>query len=398
MTRNIIAYPIKKCQEVIDVRDGTHDSPKYVKQGYPLVTSKNIKDGKIDFTDINYISEEDYIKINQRSKVDVGDILMPMIGTIGNPVLVNREINFAIKNVALYKFKNSSINNKYFYYLLKSSYVLKQIDNLSRGGTQKFVSLSNIRNFEIPIPPIETQMKIANVLDKAQELIDKRKEQIQKLDKFVQSVFLDMFGDPVKNPKGWEKGKIRDLISDVTYGTSEKADDIKGNYPILRMNNITYKGSWDFTSLKYIELEEKEIERFTVKKGDILFNRTNSKELVGKTAVFKLNKPMAFAGYLIRVRANQKANPDYISAFLNSIYGKTILKGMCKSIIGMANINAKELQSIDNLIPPIELQNKFAEIVEEVERQKELMEKSLAEMENNFKSIMQKAFREELFN
>ena len=161
-------YKYFRCSELIDVRDGTHDSPKYQMEGYPLITSKNIKNNNIIFDDVNLISEDDYKKINERSKVDKGDILMPMIGTIGNPVIVDVDPNFAVKNVALFKFKdNQQVYNRYFYYLLKSNIVLQQLSSLKRGGTQSFVSLKNLRELKIPVPSYEQQIKIANILDQA---------------------------------------------------------------------------------------------------------------------------------------------------------------------------------------------------------------------------------------
>ena len=144
--------------EACDVRDGTHDSPKYFTEGYPLVTSKNVTGGKIDFTDCSLISEEDYNKINQRSKVDMGDILMPMIGTVGNPVIVDVEAEFAIKNVALIKFReNSIVINSFVKALLESDYFDRAVISNVRGGTQKFISLGDIRKLEISLPPIDVQ-------------------------------------------------------------------------------------------------------------------------------------------------------------------------------------------------------------------------------------------------
>lgn len=144
--------------EVCDVRDGTHDSPKYFTEGYPLVTSKNVSGGKIDFTDCSLICEDDYNKINQRSKVDKGDILMPMIGTVGNPVIVDIEAEFAIKNVALIKFKeNTTVDNIFVKALLESDYFDRSVIGKVRGGTQKFISLSDIRKLEICLPPMEIQ-------------------------------------------------------------------------------------------------------------------------------------------------------------------------------------------------------------------------------------------------
>ena len=158
--------------EVCDVRDGTHDSPKYYAEGYPLVTSKNVTGGKIDFTDCSLICEEDYKKINQRSKVDLGDILMPMIGTVGNPVIVDIDDKFAIKNVALIKFrKQSAVVNSFVKALLESDYFDGAVISKIRGGTQKFISLGDIRKLEMYLPPINVQEQFADFIHQ----IDKSK-------------------------------------------------------------------------------------------------------------------------------------------------------------------------------------------------------------------------------
>ncbi len=154
-----------RCAEVIDVRDGTHESPKYQSQGIPLVTSKNLISGKIDFGNVSYISEDDHKQIAKRSKVDKGDILFAMIGTIGNPVLVNIEKEFSIKNVALFKFTHDQVNANYFRYLLESDIIQLQLTKATNGGTQKFVSLKALRDLLIPLPPLETQKRIAALLD-----------------------------------------------------------------------------------------------------------------------------------------------------------------------------------------------------------------------------------------
>ena len=163
--------------KVCDVRDGTHDSPKYYMEGYPLVTSKNVTSGKIDYSDCSLICEEDYKKINQRSKVDYGDILMPMIGTVGNPVIVDVEPRFAIKNVALIKFcENSSVLNTFIKALLESDYFDRVVISKVRGGTQKFISLGNIRELQLLIPPMNLQCEFQSFV----EQVDKSKVAVQK--------------------------------------------------------------------------------------------------------------------------------------------------------------------------------------------------------------------------
>ncbi len=180
--------------EACDVRDGTHDSPKYFSEGYPLVTSKNVTGGKIDFTDCSLICEEDYNKINQRSKVDLGDILMPMIGTVGNPIIVDIDEKFAIKNVALIKFReNSTVINSFVKALLKSDYFDRAVISKVRGGTQKFISLGDIRKLEICLPPINVQKQFADFVhqvDKSKVVVKKSLQEIQRLmDSLMQQYF-----------------------------------------------------------------------------------------------------------------------------------------------------------------------------------------------------------------
>ena len=154
-------WDVDKLGSVCDVRDGTHDSPKYLQQSnYMLITSKNISSGIIDFSNVNYISEEDYNSINKRSKVDDGDLIMPMVGTIGNPVIakVDDSIHYAIKNVALIKFnQTSSLNNKFLHSLMNSYSFTNYMLSKNKGGTQKFVALGTIRSLPIIVPPLEMQ-------------------------------------------------------------------------------------------------------------------------------------------------------------------------------------------------------------------------------------------------
>ena len=161
--------------DVLDVRDGTHDTPKYVDKGIPLITSKNIYDGKLDFTKISYISEEDHQKISLRSKVDKNDILFAMIGSIGNPIIVDIEPEFSIKNVALFKYyKKDTIYPKYLLNFLKIAQ--NDMKKKASGGVQKFVSLGYIRNYLIPLPPLEEQKRIVEKVEKLQEFIKNLKE------------------------------------------------------------------------------------------------------------------------------------------------------------------------------------------------------------------------------
>ena len=204
------------------------------------------------------------------------------------------------------------------------------------------------------------------------------------------SQFVEMFGIPFLNDKNWKHGIIKDLVREVKYGTSKPANG--GKYKYLRMNNITYDGKLDLREIKYIDIEESDKEKYSTKNGDILFNRTNSKELVGKTCVFDIEEEMIIAGFIIRVRINEFANPYFISEYMNTVYLKEKLRNMCKDASGQSNINAKELENIKIYIPPITLQNQFSEIVKQIDKQKFEIEKSLKETQELYESLMEKYF------
>ena len=196
-------WPIVTLDDVCDVRDGTHDSPNYVNEGYPLITSKNLKDGYIDFSVVNFISKEDFDNINKRSKVDAGDILMPMIGTIGNPIIVDTSREYAIKNVALIKFyKDTAINNQYVKTILASKSMQKIFDSQSSGSTQRFISLGFIRKLEIPLPPLATQQTIVAEIEAEQALVAANRELIERFEKKIQVTIARVWGADEQIPTG----------------------------------------------------------------------------------------------------------------------------------------------------------------------------------------------------
>lgn len=160
--------------EVVDVRDGTHDTPKYVSEGIPLVTSKNLVNGKIDFDTAKLISKEDATAINMRSEVNTGDILFAMIGTIGNPVLVEKDREFCIKNMALFKpIGNRLFDMKYFLLFLQKEQ--EQMKKSASGGVQAFVSLKFLRNYLLPLPPLTEQKRIVARLEELLPLCERLK-------------------------------------------------------------------------------------------------------------------------------------------------------------------------------------------------------------------------------
>jgi type I restriction enzyme S subunit len=163
-----------RLSDIINVRDGTHDSPKYVPEGIPLVTSKNLSNGMIDYGNVKYITQEDADKINARSMVDDDDILFAMIGSIGNPVLVKKDREFCIKNMALFKkFADTDISMQYMYWFF--FYAQYKLKKEASGGVQAFISLSRFREYLVPLPPYEEQIRIANKIEQILPLCERLK-------------------------------------------------------------------------------------------------------------------------------------------------------------------------------------------------------------------------------
>ena len=348
-------------------------------KGRPIIRIRDIVRGYSE----TYTTEEcpdDYIIHND-------DILIGMDGEFnialwkGGEAVLNQRVCKLIPH-------NEICKNYIFYYM---PIALKAIEDKTPFVTVKHLSAKELNKIELPLPTYEMQNRIANSLFNLDELIEKRKKQLSKLDELVKARFVELFGDPVLNPYNWDVVTIGDIVTDVRYGTSKPAVE-GGKYPYLRMNNLTYDGHLDLSDMKYIDIPDNEIEKCIVRKGDVLFNRTNSIELVGKTCVFDLDDDMVIAGYIIRVRLNDKLLPIVLSSYMNSTVLKEQLRNMAKGAVNQANINAQELQGIKIYLPPIELQEEFASFVAQTDKSKLEAQKSLEKLELLKKALMQKYF------
>lgn len=312
-----------------------------------------------------------------------------IFGTGGNASIHFCEEKFATSTDCLVFFSGEKQLLKSVYLYLSGN--IQILESGFKGAGLKHISKQYILDISIPLPGANEQRKIAEVLDKVSALIVKRRQQMDKLDELVKSRFIEMFGVYPANPMGWEIGTIRDIVTEARYGSSRPAVD-GGKYPYLRMNNITYGGELDLSDTKHIDIPDNELEKCTVRRGDVLFNRTNSKELVGKTCVYDRDEMMVLAGFVIRIRVKDRILPEFLSAFLNTDFSKQMLLGMCKTAIGQANINAQELQNIGLYLPPVELQRRFVQFKKETDKSKLAIQKSLEKLEILKKALMQKYF------
>lgn len=296
-----------------------------------------------------------------------GTLLYTIFATLGEVgiLTINACTNQAIAGILI---KNKDeISTDFLYYYLKSKKLY--VNEIGRGVAQNNINMSMLRALEVPVPNITEQSQIVSVLDSAASVVTIRQQQLEKMDELIKARFVELFGVYPLNPKGWETATIRDIVTDVRYGSSRPAVD-GGKYPYLRMNNITYGGELDLTDTKRIDIPDNELDKCTVRRGDVLFNRTNSKELVGKTCVYNRDEMMVLAGFVIRVRVTERILPEFLSAFLNTDFSKRMLLGMCKAAIGQANINAQEMQDIGIYLPPTELQRQFVQFKEQTDKSK----------------------------
>ena len=327
--------------------------------GLPIIRIQDLTGNTYDlgFYDGEYPSK---IEIND------GDVLISWSASLGVYVW-NRGKALLNQHIFKVTFDKVEIDKNYFVYAVK--YKLDEMVMKTHGATMKHIVKKDFDATRIPYPSLREQEEIATILDKISMIIEVRKRELQLLDSLIKARFVEMFGDPIQNPKGWEVVTIGDIVTEVRYGTSKPAVE-GGKYPYLRMNNLTADGHLDLNDLKYIDIPDDEIEKCVVRKGDVLFNRTNSIELVGKTAVFDLPEDMIIAGYIIRVRLTEKMLPEVLSQYMNLEALKGILRGMAKGAVNQANINAQELQSIKVYIPEMELQKQFVKMKEQIYKSK----------------------------
>lgn len=398
---------------VVDVRDGTHDTPKYISEGYPLITSKNLKNNNIDFDKVNYISKEDYEKINLRSKVDIGDVLFSMIGTIGNPVLIKGQTNYAIKNVALFKDINL-INMTFFRFYLETKFVIDKMKKEAKGSTQKFVSLKYLRNFPICYPSLEEQQRIVNIieslftkLDRAKELIENTLAQFEQnkmaiLHKaFIGELTAKWRKENNIDLSSWENGILMDFckINPKKINTKEFDDDMIVSFiPMPCVSDIWGK------------IVKKELRKLgEVKKGytnffegDVLFAKITPCMENGKSAIVdKLENDIGFGStefYVLRCDEN-KLNNKYLHYFVRQKTFRDEAKGEMTGAVGQQRVPKTFLENYKMKVPTIKEQQEIVNILDKLlakYNKIKNLEQQLEKIELLKKAILAKAFRGEL--
>ncbi len=371
-----VDWEVKRWNEISDVRDGTHDSPKYYNDGVKFITSKNIVNGKLDLNDVSYISKEDAYVINQRSKVDKGDILMSMIGTIGDAVVVDFEPDFCIKNVALIKPNNTKILSNFMYQTIISNNYQKYIKDNLEGGIQKFISLGALRNLSIPLPPLPEQKAIAQVLSDMDELIESMEKLIHKKKQIKQGTMQELLTGKKRLPGfsgEWTVKKLGDIAT-ITMGQSPSSTYYNTRFEGLPL----IQGNADLVNRKTAKrIYTKQITK-KCKKGDII--------LTVRAPVGKVGKATFDACIGRGVCAISYTN-DYLYYYLMHIeeYWDKLSKGTT-----FDSVNSSDIQALLIPLPPLPEQKAIAQILSDMDAEIEALEKKLDKYKKIKEGMMEK--------
>jgi type I restriction enzyme, S subunit len=322
-------------------------------------------------------------------------ILLTTRVTVGKTAVAEVPLCFS-QDVTGIVLKFPEIIDPYFvaYFLFS---IRDKLLHMHRGTTIQGITRKDVGITKIPIPPISEQKRIVEILQQADALRVQHSEANQCTQQLIPAVFHDMFGDPAINPKKWKVVKIGSLVVSCEYGCSQKPTHDNTGIPIIRMNNVSYQGNVDLHDLKYVRLIKGDLAKYLLVEGDVLFNRTNSRELVGKTGLWDGRIEAVAASYFIRVRFDMELeHPQHFVSFMNLPYMKQRLMNMARGAIGQSNINAQELQSILIPCPPIELQRKFARYMDEVSLFHKRQHHADIQYETLFNSLLSRAFKAEL--
>ena len=390
----------KKLGDICNIKSG--GTPSRRKKEYwdsgtiPWVKIGDIK-GKYISNTSEFITEQG---LNESSAklFKKGTLLYTIFATLGEVAIldIDATTNQAIVGIS----HTNEVDTNYLYYFLKSK--KEYVNDIGRGVAQNNINLSMLKDIDVYLPSNLEQQKISKVLDKAQELIDKRKEQIEALDELVKSQFIEMFGNPSINDKGWMIDKLSTVVTNIENGKSFICESFSrsGKYPaILKLSAVTY-GIYNANENKALTDESLYVSSVEVKSEDLLFTRKNTPELVGMSAyVYNTEPNLMMPDLIFRFNTNENINKIYLWKLINHDLFREKIKSLSNgSAKSMSNISKQRLMELNIPIPPIELQKQFADFVKQTDKLKFEMEKSLKELEDNFNSLMQKAFKGELFN
>lgn len=367
------------------------------KYGAKVIRTTNFTNmGRLNLNDI--VERDIDVEKYENKLLKLGDIIIEKSGgspnqPVGRVVIFeeNTSEKYFCNNFTSILRPKNIINAKYSLYLLKDLYNKKRVLKY-QNKTTGIINLKlndYLNNTEIMIPSIEEQIKISTILDRSQELIDKRKEQIEDLDELVKSQFIEMFGDPISNPKGWYREKMNDVAPVVNY----KGDFNEEKIWLLNLDMVE-SNTGKIIDYNYVMKNEIGSSTCTFDTTNVLYSKLRpylNKVVIPNSIGYATSEMVPLQPL------NSKINRYYLTYMLRN---KSFVDYISEKVAGakMPRVSMNDFRNFEVPIPPIELQNQFVDFVKQVDKLKFEMEKSLKELEDNFSSLMQKAFSGELFN
>lgn len=350
-----------------------------------------------------YISESTFSKLKCKEVLE-GDILISRLpAPVGRACLVpfSQEKRITAVDCTIVRLKESVCNKRYLLHFLRSPEYFRQIESLIAGSTRKRISRKNLEQIQLPLPPLPIQQKIADALDKASALIEMRKTQIEKLDLLIKSQFIEMFGDPVTNPKGWKTKRLIDVTRKIGSGatpTGGRNTYIDAGISLIRSMNV-HNGEFRYDQLAHIDDEQaKQLENVNVEIHDVLLNITGAS--VARCCVVPDNVlPARVNQHVSIIRTGNVLNYIYLNNLMtNESFQEHLLRIGSYGGATREALTKKDIEELVIPIPPEHLQKKYADLVSNIIVEKSRLRESLDMFDNKYKSLMQKCFNGDMFN
>ena len=369
-----------KLEELCEfITDGTHQTPKYCEEGGVMfLSSKDVTARKIDWDNVKHIPESLHEKLYARLSPRKDDILLAKNGTTGVAALVDRDEIFDVYvSLAVLRPKDI-VYPKYLLYAINSPVVKKQFDAGLKGVGVPNLHLSVIRKTEINIEKYGKQLEVCGILDKVASIIDARKEELQKLDELIKARFVEMFGDPISNPKGLPVKNLQQISTLITNGNTPKGGSenyISEGILFLRSQNV-WRNRIELDDVVYIdEATHHHLRKSSLKNKDILITKTGrintENSSLGRAALYFGDDDLAnINGHIYLVRLDGFVVPEFVLTILTSEAYRNYIRKVCVGGIDKRQINLDQVEDFPIILPPLELQAQFAAFVEQTDKSK----------------------------
>jgi type I restriction enzyme S subunit len=388
--------------QIRGVTYGKQDATKENRAGYlPVLRAGNITEDGLTYDDLVYVPSG---KISDKQRIRKNDIVIAAssgsLDVVGKAARALNEFDGGFGAFCKVLRPRKEVNATYFFHYFKTPEYRKIISSLAAGANINNLRNGDLDDLQIPLPPLDEQKRIAAILDAADALRAKRRQSIAQLDALLQSTFLDLFGDPVTNPMGWDDSTLlsnmAEIVSGVTKGRKLNGKNAR-EIPYLAVANVQDK-HLKLDAVKSIEATDEEIEKYRLLKNDLLLTEGGDPDKLGRGSLWNDGLPVCIhQNHIFRVRIiSTNIIPIYLNWLIGSQRGKKYFLRSAKQTTGIASINMTQLKAFPMLTPPLPLQQKFAAIVESIERQKTTQRAHLAELDALFAALQHRAFRGEL--